>query len=202
MRALSGVQAWWLVGLLAVAALPGCATGPARAPETPAGAPGGQDAGSAPESQWSPAHFTQDPFGATFDSDGGTWNGCRSSGGKEVCAGLVTPSYFQEHPGCTSSAECRGVYFTCHAECPPPRGHRPAPPPSIPREEREAGFKAFDAALKASRGLSVQEAEAILEKMVREHPVFEAAGVKPNGSAWARFRDGRLLIAPRPHSGR
>lgn len=59
--------------------------------------------------------------------------------------------------------------------------------------EREAGFKAFAATRTALKGLSVEEADARMKKLVRDNPVFEAAGVNADGQIWARFRDGRLL---------
>ncbi len=51
----------------------------------------------------------------------GNWKACRD-GGCHVCAEMVEgfPHYFRNHPNCIPSLTCKGRYFSCSANCPPP----------------------------------------------------------------------------------
>ncbi|MEN9579739.1 MAG: hypothetical protein RJA70_2748 [Pseudomonadota bacterium] len=51
----------------------------------------------------------------------GNWKACRGSG-CQVCAELLEgfPNYFRNHANCIPSLTCKGRYFTCSANCPPP----------------------------------------------------------------------------------
>lgn len=53
---------------------------------------------------------------------GGQWSGCRGST-CTVCAEKIPSrfiNYFKNHPNCTRSTACAGVYGSCSAACPPP----------------------------------------------------------------------------------
>jgi hypothetical protein len=49
------------------------------------------------------------------------WKGCRGSG-CTVCVEMVRSyeNYFRNHPNCLANSDCKGRYFTCSSNCPPP----------------------------------------------------------------------------------
>jgi len=51
----------------------------------------------------------------------GQWKGCRN-GGCFVCDEMVRgfPHYFRNHPNCIVNTTCKGRFFTCSDNCPPP----------------------------------------------------------------------------------
>jgi uncharacterized caspase-like protein len=51
----------------------------------------------------------------------GNWRACRN-GGCWVCQDMVDgfPFYFRNHPNCAPNSLCKGMYFPCSANCPPP----------------------------------------------------------------------------------
>jgi hypothetical protein len=51
----------------------------------------------------------------------GNWKACRF-GGCFVCADMLHgyPHYFRNHPNCAPNSTCKGRYFTCSSNCPPP----------------------------------------------------------------------------------
>ncbi|HEY0714877.1 MAG TPA: hypothetical protein VGF45_19510, partial [Polyangia bacterium] len=51
----------------------------------------------------------------------GAWKGCRGSG-CTVCVEMVRryENYFRNHPNCLANSDCKGRYFTCSSNCPPP----------------------------------------------------------------------------------
>jgi hypothetical protein len=59
--------------------------------------------------------------GLACDGTAGVWAGCRGTG-CIVCEDLIRayPRYLANHPACTTSTTCAGLYFTCNASCPAP----------------------------------------------------------------------------------